>query len=268
MIHQAITYMEVNRGLSSNTINAYRKNLRSFVTFMHATYPTARWSTITKTVIDSYVTYLAESGKKAATIKQHIAALRTLYKTMQAMGADIENPAQLVSTPKKGETLPKLIETEAIQKALDSPTTSLEAKAAIAILFETGIRLQELLDLRRNDIDNKTRSIKIHGKGNKERTVYYGELTKKYGRYWKVREIDQRTARHMIYDALKPYSAAQQLSPHALRHTFATEMVNNGMPLNEVQQLLGHKHITTTEIYTHVNNTKIADNYTRHAPRF
>lgn len=266
MITTFINYLKCNRGLSENTCKAYSEGLKDFAQYINDNHKGTRWSTVTKQMIDSYVYDLVAEDTAPATIKQHISALRTFYKTCQAMGKNIDNPARFVSTPKLRDELPKTIETEAIKAALSDPKTPAAAKAAIAIIYETGIRLQELLDLRAENIDPKTQSIVIFGKGRKERTVYYGELTKKFGRCWHGQEHSQREVRHLIYTALKPYSKAKQLSPHALRHTYASQLLNNGMSITAISKLLGHEHIETTEIYAKLANNTTQNLYLQFAP--
>lgn len=266
MIETFSNYLRINRGLSENTVKAYCEALRDFAQFVNDHHPGTRWSTVSKQMIDEYVVDMVAEDFAPASIKQHISALRTYYKTCMAMGAKIDNPARFVSTPKLRDEMPKTVEVEAIKAALDSPTTPTAAKAAIAIIYETGIRLQELLDLRAEDIDAKTQSIRVNGKGKKQRTVYYGELTKKYGRYWRGTEYTQRYVRHIVFEALKPYSNAKQLSPHALRHTYASQLLNNGMSITAISKLLGHEHLETTEVYAKLANKTTQNLYLQFAP--
>ena len=258
MIQTFCQYLSINRGLSENTVKAYREALHSFAIWANDNEPGTRWSKVTKQQIDNYVESMVLDGYQPATIKQHISALRTFYKTCQAMGTMENNPARYVSTPKLGKCLPKTIEREAITAALNDPKVDRETKGAIAIIYETGLRLQELLDLRAQDIDSGKQSIKVHGKGRKERVVFYSDLCKQYGHYWHGWKHTQREVRHEVYTALKPHSQAQQLSPHALRHTYATEMLNNGMSITAIAKLMGHEHETTTERYAQLGtpNTK------------
>lgn len=266
MIYTFIQYLSINRGLSENTVKAYEEGLKDFATWANRNEPGTRWSKVTKTQIDRYVMSLVADGYKPASIKQHISALRTFYKTCMALGTMTENPARYVSTPKLSAALPKTIERTAIAAALDSDDTPKETKAAIAIIFETGIRLQELLDIRAKDIDAATQSIKITGKGRKERTVYYGDLCKKYGKYWHGEQHTQREVRHAIYKALEPYSQAEQKSPHALRHTFATTMLNNGMNITAISKLMGHAHQETTERYAQLATSSTCNLYKQYQP--
>lgn len=266
MITTFSNYLRINRGLSENTVKAYCEALRDFAQFINDYHSGTRWSTVTKQMIDEYVVLMVSEEAAPATIKQHISALRTYYKTCQALGQQVDNPARFVSTPKLRDEMPKTIEVEAIRKALESDRTPAVAKAAIAIIFETGIRLQELLDLRPGDIDSKTSSIKVCGKGRKQRTVYYGELTKKYGHCFHGAEYSQRQIRHMVYLALKPFSEAKQLSPHALRHTYACQLLNNGMSIVAIQKLLGHEHLETTEVYAKLANKTTQNMYLQFMP--
>lgn len=266
MIISFTNYLTFNRGLSQNTVKAYTEALHDFASYINDYHQGTRWSTVTKSQIDEYVVNLVAEDYAPATIKQHISALRTFYRTCMAMGANIQNPARFVSTPKLGDELPKTIEREAIDKALASPTTSKTAKAVIAIIYETGIRLQELLDIRADDIDPDTQSIRVRGKGKKQRTVYYGELTKTYGRCWHGEHFTQRAVRHLVYTALKPYSKAKQLSPHALRHTYACQLLSNGMSIVAISKLLGHEHLETTERYAKLANNQTKEAYLKFAP--
>ena len=266
MIYTFIQYLRFNRGLSENTTKSYEDGLRDFARWINVTAPGTRWSQVTKEQIDEYVAGLVADDYKPATIKQHISALRTFYKTCMAMGMLKHNPARYVSTPKLGITLPKTIERDAIAAALNDANTDNETKGAIAIIYETGIRLQELLDLRPSDVDATNQAIKISGKGRKERTVYYGELTKQYGRYWHGERHTQREVRHAVYNALRPHSNAEQLSPHALRHTYASTLLNNGMGITAISKLMGHKNQATTERYAQLANKSALELYKQYQP--
>lgn len=265
MIYNYINYLRINRGLSEHTLEAYEKSVRSFAKFIEQHYPGTRWTSVSKNMLDEYVAKLVSENLAPSTIKQHLAAIRTLYKTMQALGYKGENPARYVSTPKKVKTLPNTIEPRAIERAIEAPTTPRQAKAIIAIIYETGIRLQELLDIQPKDINSQEHSIKIQGKGRKERFVYYGKLTQQYGGKLQPQTLTQREARKMVYDALKPFSKANQLSPHAIRHTFASKMLNAGAPIEFISKILGHENTKTTDIYAQLSNKKAHELYLQYS---
>lgn len=267
MIETFKNYLAKNRGLSEKTVDAYEEALRHFAKYINSNYSGVRWSTMTKGMIDEYVEYMVMEEYKPASIKQHIAALRTFYKTCMALGTMTDNPARYVSTPKLGTQLPKVIETEAIKNCLACDAVNPTAKAVIAIIFETGIRLQELLDMRPCDVNPKNQSIRIHGKGNKDRVVYYGELSKMYGRTFHGKEHTQREIRHLVFNALKPFSKAPQLSPHAIRHTYASLLIDNGMSIEAISKLMGHEHIATTELYAKMSNGKAKEMYLEFRPQ-
>ncbi len=266
MIQNFVNYLRYNRGLSENTCKAYTEALRDFASFVNDRHPGTTWRQVSKAMVDEYVVLMVAEESAPATVKQHVSALRTFYKTILALGHQVDNPARFVSTPKLKDSLPKTIEREAIRATLEDSSVNAQAKAAISIIYETGLRLQELLDLRAADIDAKTQSIRVLGKGRKERTVYYGELTKQYGRAWRGEQHTQRGVRHLVYEALRKHSDAKQLSPHALRHTYATELLNNGMPIEAISKLLGHEHLETTEIYARLANSTAKNLYLQFAP--
>lgn len=249
MISSFILFLKTNKGYSDNTLKAYENALRDFARYAKNREADARWSTISKQLIDAYVRQMSEARVKPATIKLHVSALRTFYKTMYAMGAEVSNPARYVSTPKLGDSLPKAIPMTDIKATVHDESIDWRSRAIIGTLTETGIRLQELLELRPSDVNLSERSMRIHGKGNKERTVYYGEQTAKALESWPWRGMEQRAVRTLVYEALSKHSAAPQLSPHALRHSYATTMLNNGGRLEALSALLGHASVKTTERY-------------------
>jgi site-specific recombinase XerD len=268
MIQSFLNYLQFNRGLSANTLIAYRNDLRDFARFVNEYYTGTRWSTVTKQQIDAFVASMSTNGYEPATIKQHISTLRTFFKTCRAMGAEIANPAQYVSTPKVANELPKCIEHSAIMTALESEKTEPQAKALIALIYETGLRLQEVLDLDGRDIDEQQHTMIVKGKGNKERKVYFGELTEKYFLgIWRFGEHQQRECRRLVYEALRRYSQAKQLSPHAIRHTFATTMANNGARIETISTLLGHRYTTTTQRYARLGTATIRQEYEANRPQ-
>lgn len=266
MITTFINFLATNKGYSRRTCESYEYCLHKFAGWARTQDANVRWSTITKTMIDRYVTNEVEAGAAASSIKQTIAALRTFYKTAWSLGYNGQNPARFVSTPKKSQKLPNTIKGEEIRAAIQHAKSGRTA-AILSILYETGIRLQEMLDIKPADIDQDLRRIKIHGKGRKERYVYYGNLTAERLEELCTEGMEQRDVRRDVYEALKPYTQAEQKSPHAIRHTFATTALNNGMSIDTLSMLLGHASVKTTEIYAKTAGVRVAAEYDKFRPQ-
>lgn len=274
MIQYFQYYIAHTKGYSDNTVIAYGKDLHAFAAWAKSMNPSATWSTVTQTMIQDYVMFLHGEGKENSTICRKVSAIRSLYNYFRVLGLVKSNPAQFVSSPKKAKLVPHTVEVEAIKKAIGSTHVSLKTKTMLALMMETGIRLQEMLDLQTSDFIKKDREIIIRGKGAKERKVYYGEVSArllnayqgtKQGRLF---NDEQREVRHAIYEALRPYSQAKQVSPHAIRHTFATTMLNNGAQLTTLQAILGHESVKTTENYAKVANRTVKSEYNIYKPKF
>lgn len=273
MITEFQNYLSAIKGYSDNTVVAYGKDLRDFVAYVREVDEKVTWRSVTQGLIQSYVVSLHERDLENTTIKRRVAAIRSLYDYFKTQGYISENPARFVQTPKKVKKLPNTISAGAIRDALESTGTPLKTKCMIALMIETGIRLQEMLDLETKDFQAANRSIRILGKGGKERTVYYGEWSRKYLNkyvgYRKGRLFDdeQRDVRREVYETLSKFTHARQLSPHAIRHTFATTMLRNGADIKSIQALLGHESVKTTEIYAQVAGPQVAMQYELFAPK-
>ena len=255
MIQDFMNYLKAIRGYSENTIQSYRKDLETFVRFMRANNPEARWSNITRDDIDNFIMYQQQRGLKPATTNRQISAISSLYRYFQRQGMIIVNPCQYESRRKLEQTLPTTIPVNHIKRAYDKSKGA--TKMMIGLIATTGIRIQELLDLTWGDINWDEKTIRVKGKGAKERVLPLDECIlsslasiKKYSRpELKLFYIGQRQARTMIYEALRPYSNSRQLSPHAIRHTFATELAKNGENIATIAKVLGHNHIETSQKY-------------------
>lgn len=255
MIQDFLTYLRALRGYSENTIKAYEKDLQQFCRWMRQNRQDARWSNITRDDIDAYVIDMQQHGKKPATTNRHLASISALYRYMRRQGIEIENPCKYESRRKIAETIPTTIPTDAIAAAYK--TSQGATKGMIGLLATTGIRLQELLDLHYNDIDWKTGIITINGKGGKQRQVRTTDavldIWKSNGNpdqlTCKMFSVGQRTARRLIYGSLRPFTPAQHLNPHSIRHTFATELARAGVDTISIAKTLGHNHISTSQKY-------------------
>ncbi len=269
MINEYINYLNQAKGASPLTCLAYRKDLQSFAQWAKAQDNGITWRTVTKGFIEAYRNYLEEEGKAIATVKRHISCLRGFYRWMQTAMGESENPAKFVETPKAKKLLPETLTKADIIAAIGKADK--RTKALITLLYETGVRISEALNITTGDVNKQDCSIRIYGKGAKERIVYYGKATREaLNDYAKGRKgyvfvgLSQREARKNIAAAFSNSEA--KASPHRLRHSFATAMVTNGADLNTVRLLLGHENLNTTQVYLHTALPTIHDIYTATSP--
>lgn len=263
MIEKYIDYLRKLKGYSENTCQAYEKDLKDFVQWAKQNISSVRWSTITRDDVDRYITDMVDAGLKPATTNRRLAAISGIYRYFKRQGLEIVNPAQYESRRKRGEHLPNTIPYKELEEAYKHADG--DVKVMLGLLATTGIRIQELLDLKYEDIDFEKCAIRVNGKGNKERFVYtlpeqletLHEVYKANHPTGLIFKLDQRTARRMIWEALKPFSHARQLSPHAIRHTFATHMAEKGVNCSTLQGILGHKHMETTQQYIDIGQTAL-----------
>lgn len=255
MIREFLTYLRSIRGYSENTVRAYGKDLKEFAQWVRESTDHARWSALTREDIDKYLIHQAERGLKPSTTNRQLSAISSLYGYFMREGLMDHNPCKYESRRKQPQTMPATIPVRAIQKAYNKAHGM--TKTMLGLLATTGIRLQEMLDLKWQDIDFENAQLRIIGKGSKERIVKTHPIVlerlnevRKYARpdmrlFW----ISQRRTRYLIYEALKPYSNSKALNPHAIRHTFATELAKNGESTTTIAKILGHAHLETSQKY-------------------
>ncbi len=223
---------------------------------------------------------------------RHISTLRTFFRYLVKKNIIIDNPMTLIQNPKTDKTLPKFLYKEELDTILSIPDKNdiigIRDSLILELFYSTGIRVSELSNLKIKDINFSDKKILILGKGNKERMVLYGNtldqilnlylnksrkvlLNGETSEYLfinkKKHRLDENTIRIIIKDILKKSGLNIKLSPHVLRHTFATDLLNNGADLRSVQELLGHENLKTTEIYTHITNERLKQIYINCHPR-
>lgn len=255
MLTRFENYLRNIKGYSERTCSEYLKDLKAFSRWAKANKENARWSTLTRSDIDEYITMRAKEGIKPVTTNRELAAISALYRFFIREGLLKTNPARFQSRRKVGFHLPNTIPEEDLQAAYKNSFGVVHVW--IGLLSTTGIRISELLGLNWEDIDFKTCALEIKGKGNKERLVYttpeYLDLMRQaYERNpteGRIFRYSERDARYMLWEALKPYSRAKQLSPHAIRHTFATSLAKQGVNVATIATILGHNRIATTQKY-------------------
>ena len=255
MLTRFENYIRHIKGYSERTCSEYLKDLKGFAKWAKTYKEGARWSTLTRSDIDEYITMRAKEGIKPSTTNRELASISALYRFFIREGLMTSNPARFQSRRKVGFHLPNTIPSEDLQTAYAHSVGVVHVW--IGLLSTTGIRISELLGLNWEDIDFKTCALEIRGKGNKDRIVYttpeYLDLMRQaYERNpieGRIFRYNEREARHMLWEALKPYSRAKQLSPHAIRHSFATSLAKQGVNVATIATILGHNRIATTQKY-------------------
>lgn len=272
MIQRFLDYERKVKNLSENTIDAYGTDLRAFAAWLKNTGTASRWSEVHKRKVDAYMAYCHDNGEKPATIRRRLASIRALYNYFRKEGMIATNPAQYCEAPKKPRTLPNTVNCAAIEGYICDATKPLVMRLMIAIFYETGIRISELTALEVRDIDQQKRTMRVYGKGLKARVVYYGDYTarllptyidRRRGQVFQGSDQCHRQIRWEIHRALCKYATNGKASPHTIRHTYATRMLEMGMPIQSLQTILGHENVETTRNYARVTNEQVMADYKR-----
>ena len=284
-----INYLEYERNYSDNTIIAYKNNILQLINYLESININDIKSVKYET-IRGYLSYLHENKYKSKSISRMISSMRSFFKYLKVENIITNNPMTLISNPKLEKKLPKYLTINEVEKILNVPDMNdkigIRDAFILELLYVSGIRVSELVNIKLNDIEESQRRIKILGKGNKERYVLYGsrcsELLKKYisvrSDFLKYpndylilsktgRKINTREIRNIINRIKTKAGISISISPHTFRHTFATHMLNEGADLRAVQELLGHENLSTTTIYTHLTNEKLRRTYLNTHPR-
>lgn len=268
MIQKFINYIQSIRGYSPNTIRAYEFDLRQFATYITKRKDGARWGNIDRQDIDEYIIYLAKGGAMPATTNRVLSSISSFYNYCIREGLTKSNPCKYESRAKKAETIPDTIPPADIKKAYDNARGVV--RTMIGLLATTGMRIGELLSLQWEDVNFEDNSIRIHGKGNKERVVYstaqvlepLAHVAGQMSCRGKMFFIKERKARYMIFLAMRPYTRVRKCNPHAIRHTYATELAKTGMNCATIAKILGHKSLETTQRYIDMAQVSSANNRT------
>lgn len=296
-IDRFINYLSVERGFSDNTMAAYRNDLSQLATFIEEEANTqgltASWVNFTRQVMLSYQLTLKERNYAATTLARKVAAAKSFFKFMVAEGHLKDNPTDNVVSPNVGRILPKPISHAKVMKLLEQPTklSTPEAKrdsAMLSLLYASGMRVSELISLNLSDVDAEGGYVRCFGKGNKERIIpiapkagkaltdYIKEARNRLARRDDEKALflnrrGERLTRQGFWQILKGYARKAELgneiTPHTLRHSFATNMLSGGADLRSVQELLGHANISTTQVYTHLTSEHVRRTYEKAHPR-
>ena len=290
LILKFIDEIKYEKNYSELTVKGYETDLYMFLEYLNEN-DIKNYKSVDYQKIRDYISYLYELDYNNKTICRHISAIRSFFKYLKINNYIDENPCTLVSNPKLDKRLPKYLNFEEIEKLLkafdNNNYLGLRNSLILEILYSTGIRVSEITNIKLKDISLSNKTIIIDGKGNKQRIVYFGSicsnllelyLKKSYpilnqnnSDYLLLsktgKKINEREIRKVVDDASSIAGIKIKISPHVLRHTFATHMLNEGADLRSVQELLGHENLSTTQVYTHLTNEKIRNVYLSAHPR-
>jgi integrase/recombinase XerD len=290
-----LTYLSVEKGASANTVAAYRNDLQQLADFIGSRPGAKGWQSLDRATIQDFILHLKERGYTETSVARKVAAVRSFFAYLSAEGIVTANPTEGLTSPRVGKTLPRAISANEVDELLEQPArrATPEAKrdrAMLELLYATGMRVTELvsLDVSHVILEPRNPYVRCLGKGAKERTIPFHdnalEALVDYleeGRNILVRNRDEpalfvnrrgeRLTRQGFWLILKGYAKSANLSsditPHTLRHSFATHMLRGGMPLRNVQEMLGHANISTTQVYTHLTSDHVREVYEKAHPR-
>jgi integrase/recombinase XerD len=291
-IEDFLHFIIVEKGLAKNTIDSYQRDLTKYTQYLVNVEKVTTLNDVTRLVIMNYLFFLTEQGKASTSIARTIASIRSFHQFLLREKEATTDPSIHLETPKQERKLPKVLTTDEVDALLSAPSSStpfdLRNKAMLELLYATGIRVSELCSLKLQDVHLSMGYIRCFGKGNKERIIPIGKLAlealnkyisisrlslmkNKHHDYLFVNHHGESLSRQGFWKILKKISQeakiAKELTPHTLRHSFATHLLENGADLRAVQEMLGHVDISTTQIYTHVSKRRLKDVYAHFHPR-
>lgn len=291
MVNQFLAYLSYERNRSLATVSSYRKDLEAFQKFVQAQDPMLLWADVDADLVRDWMAEMMNEGQRATSINRRLSALRSFYRFALARNLVKSDPVQGVVGPKKDKPLPQFLKEKEMDELLQEDFWTdcyedVRDRMIIMTFYETGIRLAELMNLCDGDVDFMSGQLKVTGKRNKQRLIPFGaELSQALQHYMGVRDAQvvrhsaalflandgqQMTAdaiRYRVKKYLSLVSTLKKRTPHVLRHTFATAMLNHKAGIESVKKLLGHESLSTTEIYTHTTFEQLKREYLNAHPR-
>lgn len=292
MLQKFIKYIRYEKGYSSHTVLSYNNDISQFEDYLLRQTGEVDHTAVDSDIIRNYVVWLMDQNITPRSVGRKLSALRTFYKYLVKIEVIASSPVAMVSKPKTSKPLPSFVKQSDMDMLLDETDeesddfVSVRDRLILDVLYQTGMRRAELLQLKDSDVDVSARTIKVNGKRNKQRIIPYGaKLHDSIKRYIEirnkevsgniealfVRETGEPLYPMMVYrivkSSLAKISTLSKLSPHVLRHTFASAMLNNGAEMDSVKELLGHASLTSTQVYTHITFEELKHNYNQAHPR-
>tara|TARA_B100001027_G_scaffold125243_1_gene86437 strand:+ start:194 stop:1084 length:891 start_codon:yes stop_codon:yes gene_type:complete len=279
-------YLVIEKGLSSNSIKAYKIDIKKFLLWLSLSNKPS-FKNICESDLNEYIAYMFKNKLSSSSVNRNISSIKAFYLFLIKRKIIMISPAAEIITPKQERYLPTSMSELEVEKLLNSPKSSIRIeirdKAMIEMLYATGMRISELVNLKLNNVDINRCVVKVLGKGSKERLIPFGEnALEALNLYLNIRPSSnskevflsnrkRRLSRVTFWQRIKTYLKRENLklsiSPHTLRHAFATHLLNRGADLRSVQLLLGHSDLSTTQIYTHIAKQRLSDVLKKHHPR-
>jgi integrase/recombinase XerD len=291
LVDEFLYYLVVERGLAENTLASYNSDLQQFLQYLENS-KVKSLREVNHGLLVAYLVKLQQEGRSPATISQHLAALKSFYHFLLRERLVDSDPTANLESPRQIKKLPQVLTVDEVERLLSQPRpdtpAGLRDKAMLELLYATGLRVSELVALNVDQVNLEGEFIRCLGKGSRERVVPMGQVAcfhvrtylengrgklikKKMEPALFVNQHGRRLSRQGCWKILKGYARAanlkKEITPHTLRHSFATHLLENGADLRSVQELLGHADIGTTQIYTHLTRKKIREVYDRTHPR-
>lgn len=286
-----LEYLALERNYSGKTVKAYQDDLKAFESYYKELDHAMSWETVDADVVRGWMVLMMDAGRSAATVCRRLSALRSFYRYVLKRGWINVSPVKMIQGPKRKKSLPNFLKEKEMNRLFEggffgSDFVGKRDRLIVNMFYVTGIRLSELTGLNEQDVDLGNGALKVTGKRNKQRIVPFGdELRDLFGEYNELkkmsglmsggavfvdergRRLDDVKVRDIVRHYLSMVSTLKKRTPHVLRHTFATSMLNNHADLEALKELLGHESVSTTEVYTHTTFEELKKVYNHAHPR-
>lgn len=290
-IDKFLDYLKCELNRSQMTVDSYREDLSQFEKFARNLSDSFSWETVDADVVRDWMAQMIDDGKKTNSVCRRLSTLKSFYRFALARHYVESDPVHSIAAPKRDKVLPQFLKEREMEQLLDRQEwgddyCNVRARTIIVLFYETGMRASELLNLDDGDVNFYAREIKVTGKGNKQRVIPFGdELYKTLQEYMKLRDksLERKSSaliltdkgermqyymvRRIVREQLAKVSSLKKKSPHVLRHSFATAMLNHDAGIESLRKLLGHASLSTTEIYTHTTFQQLKRVYIEAHPR-
>jgi len=291
LVEEFLNYLSVERGLAVNSISSYRRDLNNYIKYLEKN-KIGSFSETKRNNITNFMLYLKDKGLNSSSIARALVATKVLYRFLVNEGYLKDDVTSVFTLPKIWRKLPQVLRPEEVEKLLRSPNLrtklGIRDKAALELMYATGMRVSEIAGLKLNDLNLDMRFVKCTGKGQKERIIPLGTyaaqaltkyinkarpglLKQKEELHLFLSRLGRKISRQTFWKAVKVYAKKsrikKEITPHTLRHSFATHLLERGADLRTLQEMLGHSDISTTQIYTHIDKERLKQVHRKFHPR-